>query len=60
MVAMKTSWPCSGLTLFRSYIGQRYQCVEYDSVLSDQLPVKIDMPQGSILGRLFFIVLMKI
>ena len=48
------------LAWFRSYLGERYQCVKYDSVLSDPLPVKIGVPHlGSILGPLLFIIFMN-
>ena len=48
------------LAWFHSYLGERYQCVKYDSVLSDPLPVKIGVPHlGSILGPLLFIIFMN-
>ena len=42
------------LAWFRSYLTERYQCVIYDSVLSDPLPVNIGVPSGSILGPLLY------
>ena len=47
------------LAWFRSYLTESYQCVIYDSVLSDPHPVNIGVPSGSILGPLLFIILMK-
>ena len=32
------------LAWFRSYLGERYQCVKYDSELSDPRPVKVGVP----------------
>ena len=47
------------LAWFRSFLGERYQCVKYHGVLSDPLPVKRCVPQGSILGPLLFITFMN-
>ena len=39
-----------------SYLSGRRQKVYIDGVLSDELPVNIGVPQGSILGPLFYII----
>ena len=49
----------SSLCWFRSYLSQRQSIVSYDGHLSDPLTVKVGVPQGSILGPLFFIVFMN-
>ena len=40
---------------FQSYLTNRFQKVTINHCLSDPLPVKSGVPQGSILGPLFFI-----
>ena len=40
------------LNWFRDYLSNRTQCVLYDGVSSELLPVKCGVPQGSILGPL--------
>ena len=43
------------LNWFRDYLSNRTQCVLYDGVSSELLPVKRGVPQGSILGPLLFL-----
>ena len=40
----------------RNYLTDRYQSVKMDGKTSSRLPIKCGVPQGSILGPLFFIV----
>ena len=44
------------LDWFRSYLSNRTQAVKIDSTLSDFKNIGIGVPQGSILGPLFFII----
>ncbi len=44
---------------FKSYLHNRKQCVSYDGHLSQFAYVKLDVPQGSILGPLMFILFMN-
>jgi hypothetical protein len=43
------------LSLFRSFLSDRYQRVLIDSVLSDPGKVKLGVPQGSTLGPILFL-----
>ena len=36
------------LDLFKSYISNRYQCIDFDGVLSDLKKVNCGVPQGSV------------
>ena len=48
---------CSSSTVqwFTFYLSDRSQCTNFKGTLSDPLPVSIGVPQGSILGPLFFL-----
>ena len=54
---LKVSFGISGQILrwIESYLGQRYQCVRYNGTISDATLVVCGVPQGSVLGPLFFI-----
>ena len=41
---------------FASYLGNRYQTTKYESSVSERLPISCGVPQGSILGKLLFII----
>ena len=43
------------LDLFKSYISNRFQCIEFDGVLSDLKKLNCGVPQGSVLGPILFI-----
>ena len=47
------------LKWFESYLTDRFQYVIYDGVKSEIRPVECGVPQGSILGPLFFIISMN-
>ena len=40
--------------LLENYLKNRYQYVKHDNFKSEKLPIKTGIPQGSILGPLFF------
>ena len=46
----------SCLQWMKSYLFNRQQSVKIDNVLSDPLPIQAEVPQGSILGPLIFII----
>ena len=46
----------SAVSLIRSYLSDRKQFVVYKGIPSEFLPIKLGVPQGSILGPLLFIV----
>lgn len=44
------------LSLFRSYLTGRRQCVKISDLISDELPIAYGVPQGSILGPTLFLI----
>ena len=44
----------TSLTLIQNYLSKRVQYTHYENQDSDLLDIKIGIPQGSILGPLFF------
>ena len=51
--------PGTPLALIESYLTNRYQYVHFESCKSDLLEIKTRIPQGSILGPLFFSILIN-
>ena len=49
----------NALKLFKSYLTNRSQYVEYDGVKSDLLTILTGVPQGSVLGPLLFLLYMN-
>jgi len=47
------------LELFRNYLSNRKQYVEYDGTKSDYLTLQTGVPQGSVLGPLLFLIYMN-
>ena len=47
------------LTLICSYLSNGKQCVKINQTYSNTIPVTSDVPQGSVLGPLFFILFMN-
>ena len=39
-----------------SYLKNRKQYVTYDDIISETLPITTDVPQGSIIGPLLFVI----
>ena len=46
-------------SLIRSYLTNRFQCVQFENSDSDLLEIKIGIPQGSILSPLFFSIIIN-
>ena len=47
------------LSLIRSYLTNRFQYVQFENSESDMLEIKTGIPQGSILGPLFFSIMIN-
>ena len=47
------------LLLIRSYLTDRFQHVQFENSESDLLEIKTEIPQGSILGPLFFSIMIN-
>ena len=47
------------LALIKSYLINRFQYVQYENMISELLEIKTGIPQGSILGPLFFSILIN-
>ena len=46
----------TALGLFRSYLSNRKQCTNINSILSELISIELGVPQGSILGPFLFLV----
>lgn len=46
---------CFSSTVSTSYLSDRFQCTNFKGTQSDLLPISIGVPQGDILGPLFFL-----
>jgi hypothetical protein len=55
---LKSFGICNGtFEWFKSYFTNRTQRVSWKDILSDEKNITIGVPQGSILGRMFFLIL---
>ena len=46
----------AGLLLLKNYLNNRKQYVEIEEIKSENLPIAVGVPQGSILGPLLFMI----
>ena len=46
----------NAIKLIRNYFNGRNQCVKFNNIMSDSKEIKLGVPQGSVLGPLFFLI----
>ena len=58
LISKLSTYGIRGIALdwFRSYLSDRYQCVPNNNSLSEPRTLSFDVPQGSILGPLLFLI----